>query len=223
MSIELISTADGSHSLRNTDLNETYHSQHGAVQESRHVFIANGLQFFASQHPHPVAHVLEVGFGTGLNALLAAQLAERERRIVSYTALEPFPVSREVWEQLNYGTLLNGPDLFRCLHECAWSEVAPMNPFFSLVKHQVRVQEARFEPGQYDVVFFDAFAPAVQPEMWDASVIATIHSWMKPLGVLVTYSARGQLRRDLRALQFTVEALPGAPGKKEMTRATKNT
>ena len=221
MSIEIISTGDGSHSLLNTELKETYHSVHGALQESMHVFISHGLDFFSKYQPTGRINVLEVGFGTGLNALLALQFAQRNQRDVHFTSLEAYPLGKSIWESLNYGELLSDHEHFLKLHESPWRTDVILTPNFSLLKIEATLQEVALVAGDFDVVFFDAFAPGVQPEMWELPIIEKIQAAMKRGGVFVTYSSKGQLKRDLRSLGFHIESLPGPPGKREMTRALK--
>ncbi len=223
--IELITTADGSHSLLNTKLGETYHSVHGAIQESVHIFIRNGLEFIRHQH-HPVEiKILEIGFGTGLNALLTLQFVSDSNLRIHYTTLEAYPLEEATWRQLNYPSLLNFEcieTLFIKLHAASWKQEEVIQNNFTLVKKIIKVQD--WSPGkeQFDLVYFDAFAPAKQPEMWDLAVLKKVEVAMKPGAIFVTYSARGQLKRDLKSLGLRVETLPGPPGKKEMVRATKS-
>ena len=221
MSIEIISTKDGSHSLLNTELNETYHSVHGALQESMHVFIDHGLDFFSMHYATGRISVLEVGFGTGLNAFLALKYAQRTSRAVHFTSLEAYPLEKSIWESLNYGELLSDQHHFSKLHESPWGTEIAFNPKFSLLKIKATIQEVDLGKQAFDVVFFDAFAPGVQPEMWDLPIVTKVHEALKSGGVFVTYSSNGQLKRDLRSLTFQVESLVGPPGKREMTRALK--
>jgi len=222
--IQLIQTADGSPSLLNIELNETYHSTHGAIQESAHVFIKNGAQFFVEKHNPNTISVFEVGFGTGLNALLSLQYSEESKVIVDYTTLEAFPVEWEVARLLNYSSHLKGEsknDYFSLLHQSKWSENVRISESFSLLKIKTTLQEFKFHPNQFDVIFFDAFAPSKQPEMWERSPLEKVVYSMKSGSVFVTYCAKGQLKRDLKSLGMVVESLPGPPGKREMVRATK--
>lgn len=215
-SLEIILTGDGSHSLRHTGLNETYHSRHGALQESLHVFIRNGLDYFCRTSLSKDVSILEVGFGTGLNALLAWQYAREHNIAVHYTTLEPFPLERSTWSKLNYGD--RDPERFAMIHEAVWESEVTLEPAFTLLKRNTSLQEVRLTH-PYDIIFFDAFAPSVQPELWTADMLKKVRETLRAGGVFVTYSAKGQLKRDLLALGLTVEVLPGAPGKKEMVRA----
>lgn len=220
-SIEVISTGDGSHSLLNKQLNETYHSRHGAVQESNHVFLKNGLDFFCERTSQDSIHVFEVGFGTGLNAWLTGVRSLETGKRIRYTSLETFPLPAELWHQLNYAFGNDTQELFTKIHETEWEKEVQLLPTFSLKKVKQEVQLFQFDPSSVDVVFFDAFAPNKQPELWELHVLEKIVYAMSSDSVFVTYCAKGQLKRDLKALGLTVETLPGPPGKKEMVRALK--
>lgn len=213
----VIITDDGSHSLYHTALNETYHSRHGALTESQHVFIQHGLaQVPASGRP---IHVLEVGFGTGLNALLTWRYARNQNCAVHYTTLEPFPLEEDTWRLLNYGTSLNAEAEFVTLHQASWNEPHALDFCFTLLKVKTAVSDFDAPGPMYDVVYYDAFAPDKQPDMWSEEILSVVTGQIRPSGILVTYCAKGQVRRTLRALGMTVESLPGPPGKREMTRA----
>jgi tRNA U34 5-methylaminomethyl-2-thiouridine-forming methyltransferase MnmC len=213
---KVITTSDGSSSLLWEDRDETYHSRHGAIRESRHVFIDNGLALFPDCRE---LSVLEVGFGTGLNALLSLEFsAERSIRIF-YCSLEPYPLGEEEWNALNYTDLLPvWKQEFLSLHEAAWGEPVRINPEFTLLKWKESAGYERVN-GSFDVVFFDAFAPRVQPELWQPEILAWCRQRLRPGGLLVTYCAQGQFRRTLKALGFETKSLPGPPGKREMTTA----
>lgn len=202
--LKVITTSDGSHSLLNEELDETYHSRHGAVQESMHVFIKNGLEYF----PGNDVNIFEVGFGTGLNALLSAQSSKN----VNYTSIEAFPLEESVYSQLNY----EPRDLLISLH--ANPKLETRN--FKLNRLHTTLQLIQVEP-VYDIIFFDAFAPSKQPEMWELPMIEKVCNALTRGGLFVTYCAKGQLKRDLKSLGMEVETLPGPPGKKEMVRGTK--
>lgn len=221
-SIQIITTGDGSHSLLNTHLNETYHSRHGALQESAHVFIKSGLEFIDQEYSPEVINLLEIGFGTGLNALLTLRHVHEANHKVFYTALEAYPVNEDVWSQLNYcATMPMFKGSFIKIHQAAWNEQVEIHPAFYLIKREIALQQAVFQDDIFDLVFFDAFAPNKQPEMWEAGILKKIARWMKKSGVFVTYCAKGQLKRDLRDAGMVVESLPGPPGKREMVRAIK--
>lgn len=219
--LKIIVTADGSHSLLNEDLNETYHSVHGAIQESAHVFIKNGFDHFKRQWNPERLSILEIGFGTGLNALLTIQKIFETSVYVSYTSLEAYPISEKMWSTLNYTESLGLKDQFKDLHKSAWGVEAMILPQFNLLKKQETLQEMSFEPETYDLIYFDAFAPSKQPELWTIDILQKVVDAMRRDAVFVTYCAKGQLKRDLKALGLIVETLQGPPGKHEMVRGTK--
>jgi len=224
MALQFIVTGDGSHSLLNTDLNETYHSVHGAVRESLHVFIKNGLEYcFQKGQPQEI-NILEIGFGTGLNALLTLRQSQDSKVKIRYVSIEAFPVSLEIVTQLSYPIDLPFPNsigLFQSLHQARWNEAVTILPDFILEKRKTTLQELEFEKHQFDLVYFDAFAPNKQPEMWHPTMLAKTAKALKDGGIFVTYCAKGQLKRDLKSVGLVVESLAGPPGKREMVRATK--
>jgi tRNA U34 5-methylaminomethyl-2-thiouridine-forming methyltransferase MnmC len=216
--IKVFITGDGSHSLLNEALNETYHSRHGAVRESQHVFIEHGLHYLLENQKRQFISILEVGFGTGLNALLTITEAVLKNFKVGYTSLETFPIPLEIWTTLNY------PDpyhLFRELHQAKWHTGVDINSNFRLMKLQKSLQEVELESQHYDLIYFDAFAPNKQPELWEYKMLEKVAGAIKPGGIFVTYCAKGQLKRDLKTMGLMVESLPGPPGKREMVRAIK--
>ncbi|MFT3885139.1 MAG: tRNA (5-methylaminomethyl-2-thiouridine)(34)-methyltransferase MnmD [Flavobacteriales bacterium] len=215
----LLRTADGSATLRSARLGEQYHSVHGAVQESRHVFLRHGLEAVAAD---PV-DVLEVGLGTGLNMLLTWQAAEAGGRTVRYHALEPFPVPLEQLKDLGHAEMLGADHSDAFLRTMtavpeAWHVVSP---WFHFRRSAMPVHDLQAE-GIADVVYFDAFGPATQPEMWTLDVMQRMFRALWPGGLLVTYCAKGEVRRTLQAAGFVVERLPGPPGKREMLRAARS-
>lgn len=221
MQVRLIDTQDGSHSLHSERYGESYHSKYGAIQESRHVFIEAGL------HPLiPVkkeARVLEMGFGTGLNALLSLQEARAHGLQLYYETVEAHPVMVPQAMQLNYPERTGQPDdrpLFRQLHEAPWDETVQITPFFELRKLHGTFDTVKLA-ADFDLVYYDAFAPAAQPELWETPVLQRAWEALRSGGALVTYCAKGSVKRNLRELGFQVTALPGPPGKREMTRAEK--
>lgn len=218
--LKIITTADGSHSLLNEVLNETYHSVHGALQESAHVFIKNGLEYVSQQNSLPIS-IFEVGFGTGLNALLTLQYAHLHQRNVDYTAIEPAPLPPEILEGLNYACSLGLIEEFKTLHSSGWDVKHALGFNFSLLKTQTTLQQIKIPTDSIDLVYYDAFAPSKQPELWELPLLEKVSNGLKPGGVMVTYCAKGQLKRDLKTLGLFVETLDGPPGKKEMVRAQK--
>jgi tRNA U34 5-methylaminomethyl-2-thiouridine-forming methyltransferase MnmC len=215
---ELFITEDGSHSLLNKELNETYHSVHGAVQESQHVFINQGLKYWLSQNSKTEVKIFEVGFGTGLNAYLTLLYSTQHR--IEYTSLEAYPLEKDIWSVLNYATN-EKKHLFENIHASKWDDIVEITPGFSINKLKSNLQEIKLKKEYYDLIFFDAFAPSKQPEMWELPMLEKIYNSMAGKGVFVTYCAKGQLKRDLKSLGLIMETLSGPPGKKEMVRATK--
>lgn len=218
-------TADGSPTLYVPALDEHYHSRHGAAQESRHVFIEAGLAPLLATGPgqNKPVRVLEVGLGTGLNALLTLEAAQAVAATVAYDGYETVPLPPATVAALAPQWVAH-PALgqaFAQLHAAPWGAATALAPGFRLTKIQAPVQAAGLPAGYYDLVYFDAFAPEKQPELWTAAVFATLYAAAAPGAVLVSYCAQGQFRRNLRAAGWLTEKLPGPPGKREMTRARK--
>lgn len=221
MENKIVLTADGSHSLYVAELDEHYHSHHGAIQEAKHVFIKHGLEYLTEKKE---INVLEVGFGTGLNAFLTLLYSIKNDVSINYTGIELYPVNAEVVNELNYLKQLNetnNQDLFMKMHQTPWEESNDIHENFRLTKLKQSLFDTQFQECSFDVVFYDAFGPRAQKEMWDKEIFINTYSWLNKGGCLVTYCAMGQLKRDLKASGFLVESLPGPPGKREMTRATK--
>ncbi len=220
--VTIITTADGSHSLLNTALNETYHSVHGAIRESRHVFIQHGLDYFLNKTGKNEVRILEIGFGTGLNAFLSAFHANHSGTRIYYQSWEAFPVEEDVYTKLNYPKELGSELSFFQLHEAPWNHEVHISDWFSLEKRRANlITDLMKDSDEFDIVFYDAFAPSKQPEMWTMEVLKKTTSSLRPGGMWVTYCAKGQLKRDLKSLGLQVESLPGPPGKREMLRATR--
>jgi tRNA U34 5-methylaminomethyl-2-thiouridine-forming methyltransferase MnmC len=229
---KLIKTGDGSHSLFVEELNEHYHSVHGAIQESKHVFIEAGLKQISSSLPeekqHKTISILEVGLGTGLNALLTILENKQLKMKLSYSALEAFPLKQEVTSHLNYIDLLTDQIhskeelrfFFDAIHVSAWNQKVEIIPEFNLNKILNSLQQVQFQD-TYNLVYFDAFGPVVQPEMWSKDMFFKIYGAMKEQGILVTYCAKGIVKRTLKEVGFKIETLQGPPGKREMIRAIK--
>lgn len=209
-------TADGSCTLFVPELEEHYHSVNGALQESLHVFFKAGWE----EQPLSALRILEFGFGTGLNALLAESRAEQEQKEVTYFSIEKYPLSPSLWQSLHYERLpvAGAAAWFAPLHECPWNEDVRLSSHFVLHKIESDFQEVSL-PGEIDLVFFDAFAPDKQPEVWSQSLFDRIYQSMASQGILVTYCAKGAVRRMLQQAGFQVERIPGPPGKREMLRA----
>lgn len=222
MERQLITTADGSHTLFVPDIQDHYHSTYGAVQESRHIYIRNA--FRANSAKNALCQVLEIGFGTGLNALLTWQESILKDIPVQYTALEPFPIETALAMQLNYPGLMEMPganSIFQEMHSAPWDQVTTLNKLMKLLKVKVKIQDSILAENQYDVIYFDAFGPDVQAEMWTVNIFDKIYAGMKRGGVLATFSAKGIVRRAMTTAGFEVEKLPGPPGKRTITRAWK--
>lgn len=221
---EFIQTEDGSTTLYVPELNEHYHSVHGAIQESTHIFIGAGIRFYRETHSLKDAplHILEAGFGTGLNAYLTLVYAANENIPVVYHSFEKYPLPASESGQLNYKAHIpySSPEHFTLLHTSPWECGEEIIPMFSLHKHQADFREVCFTP-QFDIVFFDAFNPDVQPHLWTEEVFRKFYTALKPGGILVTYCVKGIVKQALRNVGFTLKRLPGPPGKREMLRATK--
>ena len=218
MDLRLIISKDGSHTIYRKDIDETYHSRHGAVQEALHVFISKGLKE-VEKSKRPI-NILEVGFGTGLNALLTCVNSTSE---VNYIGLEANPLSIKVLDSLNYDATViedNSHEVFKNIHNSPWETLCSITSLFSIKKVETTIQN--FEITQpIDLVYYDAFGPNSQAEMWDISIFEKIYKAMRPQGVFVTYCAKGQVRRDLKSVGFVMERLEGPPGKREMLRGRK--
>jgi tRNA U34 5-methylaminomethyl-2-thiouridine-forming methyltransferase MnmC len=215
-------TGDGSHTIYIPSLQESYHSMYGALTESQHVFIKNGL--YAVDTNVETVQLLEIGFGTGLNALLTWLEAKEKDRFIDYTAVEAFPLEREIVAQLNYTGFLkdeHASQVFLALHEVPWDSAIMIDRNFRLYKIHRKILDASFPAGMFHCIYFDAFGPEVQPGMWTGDIFEKMYACLKPGGALVTYCAKGSVRRTLKAAGFRVEKRTGAPGKREMTRAVK--
>lgn len=223
MKREIIRTADGSATIYLPDWNEHYHSRHGALQEAQHVFIQMGFHHYLDKKPSASLDVLEIGLGTGLNALISYFQAKQSGVSLNYTGVEAYPVAPEELEALEYASLFeegSAQEIFRAIHESPWGERTQISPFFRLQKERMFFKDIRAE-NQFDLVFFDAFGPRVQPELWTQEIFMSMFRSLKERGVLVTYSAKGSVRRAMQEAGFLVERLPGPPGKREMLRATR--
>ncbi|MFN8286117.1 MAG: tRNA (5-methylaminomethyl-2-thiouridine)(34)-methyltransferase MnmD [Chitinophagales bacterium] len=226
--MQIITTADGSHTLYSEQFNEIYHSRHGAIQESKHVFIEAGLnavlrsgEVFSNENP---VYIFETGFGTGLNALLTMLEAEKQNFKVNYTSIELYPIPIETIKELNYTDILGyqycyGP--YHSLHLVRWNEVHPVTPHFSFKKIQDSLLQYQLPSETYHLIYFDAFAPEHQPEMWTAEVFTKVYKALKPGGLLVTYCSKSVVQKAMKEAGFSIEKLPGPPGKREMIRAHK--
>ena len=222
MKRSIITTSDGSTTIQIEDWNEQYHSIHGAIQEAKHVFIKMGLHHFIEIHKVSTLRILEIGFGTGLNALVTALEASLNNIQVEYEGVEAYPVQETELSKLNYTTLL-APDqhsVFDDMHLVSWDNLPPITSSVSLKKRQQFFSELD-DVSSFDLVYFDAFGARVQPDLWTEAIFNLMFIALKPNGVLVTYAAKGSVRRAMQAVGFIVERLDGPPGKREMLRATK--
>lgn len=219
---KLLKTDDGSYTLQLPEWDEQYHSKHGAIAEALHVFIREGYRHFLEKYSLENIAILEVGFGTGLNCFLTYLENLDSARNIQYTAVEAYPLELMEVERLNYGNLLNVPveDYLR-IHQIPWENEIPVTDSFRLLKQKKFFEEIKDEE-RYHLVYFDAFGIRVQPELWTENIFGKMYNSLTSGGVLVTYAANGNARRALQAVGFTVERLPGPPGKKEMMRATKS-
>ncbi|MGX1929565.1 tRNA (5-methylaminomethyl-2-thiouridine)(34)-methyltransferase MnmD [Flagellimonas sp. 2504JD4-2] len=220
MKRRIIATGDGSKTIQIEDWNEQYHSKHGAIQEAYHVFIEHGLRLFKDTH----VKILEIGFGTGLNALITLLEKEKLGLRIDYAGVEAFPVSSEEIEQLDYCDGLDAKDgkkAFIKMHNEPWDKEIAIDEGFNLTK-QLKDFKAINDTNLFNLIYFDAFGARVQPELWTEEIFSKMYKALKDGGVLVTYAAKGSVRRALQAVGFTVERLPGPPGKREMLRATKS-
>jgi tRNA U34 5-methylaminomethyl-2-thiouridine-forming methyltransferase MnmC len=223
MKREIIVTKDGSHTVGMPEMNVTYHSHHGALQESLHVFIETGLLYLLnrSERHETQLRIFEMGFGTGLNAFLTAIEAEKRKAAIHYTAVEMYPLSIEEANALNYHLVLGQKDLFERLHQREWGSDIPISEYFTFRKEHTDLQN--FSPGQpFHLVYFDAFAPSAQPELWTEAVFKKLFDMITEKGVLVTYCSKGSVRRAMQAAGFSVTKLAGPPGKREIVRAEKS-
>lgn len=219
MKRKIITTGDGSKTIQIEDWNEQYHSIHGAVQEAYHVFIKHGLSLFKDE---PVS-ILEIGFGTGLNAIITAIEAPKSNLNIDYIGVEAYPVEAEEVAELNYIAQLNASnfeDVFNKMHNVSWEVKTEILPNFNLLKREQNFLDITDEEA-YNLIYFDAFGARVQPELWTENIFGIMYNALQTNGVLVTYAAKGSVRRAMLAVGFKVERLPGPPGKREMLRATK--
>ena len=219
MKREIIVTEDGSTTIHIPEWNEQYHSKHGAIQEAKHVFLKSGLHLFHNRE----IQLLEVGFGTGLNCLLTLLELESFELEVNYVGVEAYPVVKEELDKLNYTDTLNHDQaavLFNTLHQSEWEKSITVTDRLKLTKRKQLFSDIK-DKNTFDLVYFDAFGARVQPELWTVAIFKIMYEAMKKNGVLVTYSAKGSVRRAMQEVGFVVERLPGPPGKREMLRCTK--
>lgn len=220
MKREIITTDDGSVTIYLPEMNESYHSKFGAIQEAKHVFIKNGLDLMEGK---PLS-ILEIGFGTGLNAFITFLEAQKNNRKIYYTGIEAYPVATEEAALLNYVGELKGEefsDIFTQMHESAWGEDVKLTDNFVLNKQKLRFEDVTFD-NRFDLIYFDAFGYPSQPDLWSEEIFAKMYTALKDKGILVTYACRTVIKKAMQAAGFTTKKLPGPPGKREMLRAYKN-
>ncbi len=221
MNRKIIVTNDNSKSLFVPSLNETYHSTNGALQEARHIFVNNGLSYFDSQKS---ISVFEMGFGTGLNALVTLQFSNEKKIKINFSCIEKYPLPVNLIEELDHPTtaqLTEFSEEYYHLHHSDWNELIEINPNFQFTKQKTDLVDFKSEISDIDIVFFDAFAPQIQPELWTKESLKKMYDLLRVGGILVTYCAQGEFKRVLKSLGFLVEGLPGPIGKREITRAVK--
>ncbi|RBN51637.1 tRNA (5-methylaminomethyl-2-thiouridine)(34)-methyltransferase MnmD [Flavobacterium psychrolimnae] len=220
MKREIIQTLDGSTTIHIAEWDECYHSKHGAIQEAQHVFIKNGLSLFPDRN----VSILEIGFGTGLNAFITFLESKKRNQSIDYVGVEAYPISAEEIVSMNYVEELKAVEqnsIFDIMHQSNWEEKIILDDDFTLTKRKQFFEEINDE-NKFDLIYFDAFGYRVQPELWSTAIFEKMYKALKPNGVLVTYAARGVVKRSMIEVGFTVEKLAGPPGKREMFRATKN-
>jgi tRNA U34 5-methylaminomethyl-2-thiouridine-forming methyltransferase MnmC len=216
--MKIIRTSDGSDTLYVPEIDEHYHSMHGAVQESKFIFIDNGLNYNKTGS----VRIFEAGFGTGLNALLTAEVSFKDDREIFYTSIEKYPLPENIINSLNYKEFVSekGKKIFDRMHSCRWNTPEKLSRNFTLLKIEGDLLAYDIE-GSYDLIYFDAFGPEKQPEMWTNEVFRKVAEMTSPNGLLVTYSVKGEVKRALKENGFKVDLLPGPPGKRHILRAVK--
>ncbi|MBQ4820371.1 tRNA (5-methylaminomethyl-2-thiouridine)(34)-methyltransferase MnmD [Aquimarina sp. MMG016] len=220
---EIITTGDGSTTIHLPDWNEQYHSKHGAINEAKHVFIESGFNHILKSKVLNPLYILEIGFGTGLNAFITFLEAEKINQKVNYTGVEAYPVAFEEAKLMNYAeTLLakEKEEVFKIMHESEWEKLILITEDYELTKRQQFFADIE-DKNSFNLIYFDAFGARVQPELWTTAIFQKMYNALKKGGALVTYAAKGSVRRAMQEVGFMVERLPGPPGKREMLRATK--
>jgi tRNA U34 5-methylaminomethyl-2-thiouridine-forming methyltransferase MnmC len=212
--LKVIETEDGSYSIYNELLDETYHSKYGALQESQHVFINHGLHLLNSKS----FNILEIGFGTGLNASLTYVETLDSDITINYTALEPYPLSKDIIYEVAKGYSKTIAETMILLSQSEGGKSVNVGSDFRFTFHLTQLQTFNFID-KFDLIYFDAFAPDKQPDMWTTEIFLKLFEVLKPEGLLTTYCAKGQVKRNLKQAGFTVKTFPGPPGKREMTVA----
>lgn len=220
--MKLSRTNDNSHTVISSIWNEAYHSRFGAWTESQYVFIKYGL--LQVLNIDRTTRVFEMGFGTGLNAYLTALHASKFSSPIHYSTVELFPLEEELWKNLNYAEFgdYKSASLFNNIHASDWEIEIPVSEYFTIYKMKGKIEEIELKPESFDLIYFDAFAPNAQPELWEIPIFQKMIDALMPGGLLTTYCAKGQVKRNMKAVGFDVETVPGPPGKREMTLARKS-
>lgn len=214
MSLKVRTTDDGSTTLYNTELDENYHSVFGAIQEAKHVYIEAGFKRLSLEQ----SCILEIGFGTGLNALLTCEAASSQKKQISYHSIEKYPLEEKISNSLNFGE--ERKTLLQTLHSVAWGRAVPVTPYFEIHKIQADLLSFDFS-AEYDLIYYDAFAPNKQAEMWTPEILKKVSETLSPQGILTTYSTKGTVKQAFRAAGLQVKRLPGPPGKRDMLICTR--
>lgn len=219
MNRQIITTADGSKTIQIVEWKEQYHSMHGAIQEAMHIYITAGLLSIKNES----ISILEMGFGTGLNCFLTFEQALKNKLTINYTGIEAYPVTAIEHKALGYITVIDDTiaNYLTTIETCNWNETVTIHPSFILRKVHTSFETWQVPANTYDLIYFDAFSPNIQPELWTTLMFIKMFTILKTDGVLVTYCAKGQVKRNLKEAGFTVESLPGPIGKREITRAIK--
>ena len=222
MALKIIQTSDGSHTIYDESLNETYHSIHGSINESNHVYVNAGLKQFIYESRKKHVNILEVGFGTGLNFLLLYDFLKKRNIKVDYHTIEPNPLNDSVLEKLNFSKIIGSVDeIFKIIHKSKTDELVEIDKKITFLKSVDTIENIKLKERKYNIIFFDAFAPSKQPDIWSYNNLNKIHSSMSEDSMLVTYCSSGKFKKTLHDLGFKVEVLDGPKGKKEMVRARK--
>lgn len=219
MKREVVNTGDGSKTIRIIDLEENYHSSHGALQEAIHVFIENGLKAIDKKG----VNIFEMGFGTGLNAFITGVIASDLDKKVFYQGVEAYPVIKEEIDALGYAGILGDENklIYNKIHEVEWEAVSKITDNLKVLKNRAKIQDLELPVDFFDVIYYDAFGPRTQGEMWSVELLQKMYDALNKGAFLVTYCAQGQVKRNMKAVGFEIEKLAGPPGKREMTRAWK--
>ena len=218
MKLELVNTFDGSNSLKNLNINDSYHSKYGAINESKHIFINNGLKMISKKK----IRVLEIGFGTGLNALLTLLYCDKKKQNIIYHTIDNLPLKEEIYSSLNYFDQLKiEKNIYLKIHSSSWENEIELSNFFVLKKMKCDFTKTLFNQ-KYDLIYFDAFSPSKQPEMWTLNNFKKLYNCLNTNGVLITYSSKGDVKRTMKKVGFNISSLEGPTGKREITLARKD-